>query len=161
MDCSMSGLPVFHQLPESAQTHGHWVGDAFQPSHLLSSPSPPTFNPSHCHGLFKWVSSSHQVAKVLEFQLQHQSFQWIYPSLYTREIFLKIGVLRNGNSWSLNTLNHKSDNEPPGTLGKGFSSWLLRQSMDIYTTSCHSPDSVCIWLLSVLGCIQIHNILFF
>ena len=56
----------------------HWVSDAIQPSHPLSSPSPPAFNLSQHQGLFKWVSSSHQVAKVLEFQLQHQSFQWIF-----------------------------------------------------------------------------------
>jgi len=78
MDCSTSGLPVHHQLPELAQTHVHWVGDAIQPSHPLSSPSPPTFNLSQHQGLFKWVSSSHQVAKLLKFQLQHQSFQWIF-----------------------------------------------------------------------------------
>ena len=67
---------VHHQLPEFTQTHVHWVGDAMQPSHPLSSPSPPAFSLSQSQGLFKWVSSSHQVAKVLEFQLQHQSFQW-------------------------------------------------------------------------------------
>ena len=77
-DCSMPGFPVRDQLPEFTQTHVHWVGDAIQPSHLLSSPSPPTFNLSQHQGLFKWVSSSHQVAKVLEFHLQHQSFQWIF-----------------------------------------------------------------------------------
>ena len=70
------GIPVHHQLPESTQTHVHWVGDAIQPSHPLSSPSPPALNLSQHQGLFKWVSSSHQVAKVLKFQLQHQSFQW-------------------------------------------------------------------------------------
>ena len=59
-----------------SQTHVHWVSDAIQPSHPLSSPSPRTFNLSQHQGLFKWVRSSHQVAKVLEFQLQHQSFQW-------------------------------------------------------------------------------------
>ena len=69
-------LPVCHQLPESTKTHVHWVGDVIQPSHPLSSPSPPALNPSQHQGLFKWVSSSHQVAKILEFQLQHQSFQW-------------------------------------------------------------------------------------
>ena len=78
MDCSMPGLPVHHQLPEFNQTHVHWVCDAIQPSHPLSSPSPPAFNLSHHEGLFQWVSSSHQVAKALEFQLQHQSFQWIF-----------------------------------------------------------------------------------
>ena len=77
MDCSMLGLPVHHQLPEFTQTPVHWLGDAIQPSHPLSSPSP-TFNLSQHQGLFQWVNSSHQVAKVLEFQLQHQSFQWIF-----------------------------------------------------------------------------------
>ena len=75
MDCSMPGFPVHHQLPESTQTCVHQVGGAIQPSHPLSSPSPPAFNLSQNQGLFKWVSSSHQVAKVLEFQLQHQFFQ--------------------------------------------------------------------------------------
>ena len=75
MNCSMPGLPVHHQLPESTQTHVHWVGDAIQPSHPLLAPSPLAFNLSH-QSLFKWVSFSHQVAKVLEFQLQHQSLQW-------------------------------------------------------------------------------------
>ena len=67
MDCSMPGLPIHHQLLEFTQTHVHWVSNAIQPSHPLSSPSPPTFNPSQHQGLCKWVSSSHQVAKVLEF----------------------------------------------------------------------------------------------
>ena len=78
MSCSTPGLPVHHQLLELAQTHVHGVGDAIQPSYHLSSPSPPVFNLSQHQGLFKWVSSLHQRAKVLEFQLQHQSFQWIY-----------------------------------------------------------------------------------
>ena len=69
-------LPVHHQLPEFTQIHVHWVSDAIQPSHPLSSPSPPALNLSQHQGLFKWVSSLHQVAKVLKFQLQHQSFQW-------------------------------------------------------------------------------------
>ena len=76
MNRSTPGLPVHHQLPKFTQTHVHWVGDTIQPSHPLSSPSPPAFNLSQHQGLFKWVSSSHQVAKLLEFQLQHQSFQW-------------------------------------------------------------------------------------
>ena len=78
MDCSTPGFPVFHSLPEFAQTHVHWVSDAIQPSHLLSPPSPPALNLSHNQGLFQWVGSSHQVTEVLEFQLQHQSFQWIF-----------------------------------------------------------------------------------
>ena len=77
MDCITPGFPVPHQLPEFAQTHVHWVDDDIQPSHPLLSPSPPAFNLYQHQGLFQWVSSSHQVTKVLEFQLQHQSFQWI------------------------------------------------------------------------------------
>ena len=75
MDCSTPGLPVHHQLLELAQTNVHQVSDAIQPSHPLSTPSPPAFNFSQHQGLFQGVSSLHQVAKVLEFQLQHQSFQ--------------------------------------------------------------------------------------
>ena len=74
MDCSTAGLPIHHGIPEFMQTHVHSVIDAIQPSHPLSSPSPPTFNLSQHQGLLKWVSSSHEVAKVLEFQIQHQSF---------------------------------------------------------------------------------------
>ena len=69
VDCSTPGLPVHHQLPEFTQTHVHWVGDAIQVSYPLSSPSPPAFNVSQHQSLFKWVNSSHQVAKVLEFHL--------------------------------------------------------------------------------------------
>ena len=76
MNPSIPGLPVHHKLLEFTQTHAHRVGDAFQPSHPLSSPSPPAPNPSQHQGLFQWVNSSHEVAKVLEFQLQHQSFKW-------------------------------------------------------------------------------------
>ena len=76
MNCSTPELPAHHQLPEFTQTHVHWVGDAIQPSHPLLSPSPPAPNPSQHQGLFQKVSSLHEVAKVLEFQLQDQSFQW-------------------------------------------------------------------------------------
>ena len=78
VNCSMPGLPVHHQLLEITQTHVHLVSDAIQPSYPLSSPSPLTFNLSQHQGLFKWVNSSFQVAKALEFQLQHQSFQWAF-----------------------------------------------------------------------------------
>ena len=69
MNCSTSGLPVYHQLPEFTLTHVHRVGDAIQPSHPLSSPSPPAPSPSQHQSLFQWVNSSHEVAKLLEFQL--------------------------------------------------------------------------------------------
>ena len=83
VDCSMPGFPVHGQPPELAQTHVHKVGDAIQMSHPLSSPSPPALNLSQHQGLFQWVSSSHLhiqyfTSEVLEFQLLHQSFQWIF-----------------------------------------------------------------------------------
>ena len=86
MNCSTPSFPVHHKLPELAQTHVPQVSDAIQPSHPLSSPSPPAFNLCQHQGLFKWVSSSHQVAKVL--QLQHQYFQWIF-----RTDFLQDGLV--------------------------------------------------------------------
>ena len=80
MDYTTPSHPIHYQLLELTQPHVYWVGDAIQPSHPLSFPSPPTFNLSQRQGLFQWVSSLHQVAKVLEFQLQHQSFQWIFST---------------------------------------------------------------------------------
>ena len=84
MNHSMPGLPVRHRLPEFTQTHVHWVVDAIQPSHPLSPPSAPALNLSQHHGLFKWVSSLHQVAKVLESQLQqHYSLKFmVYIKFY-------------------------------------------------------------------------------
>ena len=94
---STPGLPVHHQLPESTQTHVHWVSDAIQPSHPLSSPSPPAFNLSQHQGLFQWVSFSHWVAKTLEFQLQHQSFQWTARThfLYWLDLLAVQGTLKS------------------------------------------------------------------
>ena len=77
MDYGTLGFPVLHCLLEFAQTHVHWIGDAIQPSHPLS-PSSPVLNLSQRQRLFQWISSSHQVAKLSELQLQHQSFQWIF-----------------------------------------------------------------------------------
>ena len=77
MNCSTPGLPVHHQLPKSTQTHVHWFGDAIQPSHPLSSLSLPAFNLSQRRGLSQCIDSLYQVAKALEFQPQHQPFQWI------------------------------------------------------------------------------------
>ena len=109
VDCSMPGPPVHHQLLESTQTHVHWVSDAIQPFHPLLSPSPPALNLSHHQGLFQWVSSSHEVAKVLEFQLQHQSFQWT-----TRTDLLEDGLVgspcspRDSQESSTNTTKSKA-----------------------------------------------------
>ena len=78
MNMSVPGFLVCHCLSEFAQTHAHWVSDAIQPSHPLSPPSLPALNLSQHKSFFQWVSSSHQVARVLELQLQHQPFQWIF-----------------------------------------------------------------------------------
>ena len=96
MDCSTPGFPVLHHLPEFAQIHVYWVSDAIQPSYPLSSPSPPAFNLSHHQGLFQWVGSSHQVAKVLE--LQHQSFQWIFRTHFLLTLTGLISLQSNGLS---------------------------------------------------------------
>ena len=85
MNHSTPGLPVHHQFLESTQTSVHSVSDAIQPSHPLLSPFPPAFSLSQHQGLFKWVSSSHRVAKVLEFQLQHQSFQLIFKTDFLQD----------------------------------------------------------------------------
>ena len=77
-DCITPGFPVHHPFQELAQIHIHWVSDAIQPSHPLLSPSPPAFSLSQDQGLFQWISSSHQVARLLEFQRQYPSFQWIF-----------------------------------------------------------------------------------
>ena len=76
MNRSTPGLPVYHQLPEITQAHVHRVGDAIQPSHPLSSHSRPAPSPSQRQSIFQWVNYSHEVAKVLDFQLQNQSLQW-------------------------------------------------------------------------------------
>ena len=84
MDCSTPGFLVHHQLLKLAWTHVHRVGDTIQPSHPLLSPSPLGFSLPQHQGLFQWVSSSHQVAKVLKLQLQHQSFQWLFRADFFR-----------------------------------------------------------------------------
>ena len=78
MDCSTPVFPVLHHLLDPAQTHVHWVSDAIQPPCALLPPFPPAFRLSQYQGLSQWVSFSHQVAKVLELQIQYQSFQWIF-----------------------------------------------------------------------------------
>ena len=90
MDCSTPGFPVLHHLPDFSQTYFYWVGDALQTSHPLLPSFLLTLNLSQHQGLFQWVGSSHQVAKVLELQLQHQSFQWI----------LRVDFLYNWLVWS-------------------------------------------------------------
>ena len=103
VDCSTPSLLVYRQLLEFTQTHVLWIRDAIQPSHSLSSPSPPAFNLSQHQGLFQWVSSLHQVAKVLELQLQHQSFQWIF----------RIAFLQDRLVWSCSPRDSKESSPAP------------------------------------------------
>ena len=109
MDCSTPGFPVYHRFLETAQTHVHRVSGAIQSSHPLSSSSPPMFNLSQHQRLFEWVSSSHQVAKGLEFQLQHQSFQWIFGTDFLRMDWLHLLAVQ-GTLKSL--LQHHSSKAP-------------------------------------------------
>ena len=90
MDCSTPGFPVLHYLSEFSQTHVHRVNDAIEPAHPLSSPFPPAFHLSQHHGHFQCISSSHQVAKVLELQLQPQSIQWIFRTDFFRMDWLDL-----------------------------------------------------------------------
>ena len=106
MNRSMPGLPVHHQLLEFTQTHAHRVVDAIQPSHPLSSPSSPAPHPSQHQGLFQWVNSSHEVAKVLKFQLQHQSFQWT-PRTYLLQGGLVGSVGAEVKRWCFKHLSHQ------------------------------------------------------
>ena len=109
MDCSMPGFPFYHQLPELIQTHVHRAGDAIQPSYPLYS-SPPTFNLSQYQGLFQGVSSLHQVAKVLEFQLHHQSFQWIFKTDFLQDGLVGSHSSPRDSQESSPTLQFKSIN---------------------------------------------------
>ena len=119
-------LPFHHRAPELAQTHIHQVSDAIQPSQHLSTPSPPAFNLSQHQGLFKWVSFLHQVAKVLECQLQHQSFQWIF-----RTDFLKDGLV-----WSPCSPRDSLDASPTPQF-KSINSSVLSFLYDPTLTSKH------------------------
>ena len=112
MDCSMPGFPVLRHLLELAQTHVHWVDDAIQPCHPLSSPSPSAFNLSQHQGLFQWVGSSHQVAKVQE--LQQQSFQWI----------LRVDFLQDWLVWSLCSPRDSQESSPTPQFKRIDSSML-------------------------------------
>ena len=123
MNNSMPGLPVHHQLSEFTQTHVHRVSDAIQLSHPLSSPSPPTPNPSQHQGLFQWVNSLHEVAKVLEFQLQHQSLQWT-----PRTDLFQDGLVGS------NCSRRDSQESSPDPQSKSISSSVLEELMDIFLT---------------------------
>ena len=128
MNRSTLGLVVHHQLPEFTQAYVHRVGDAIQPSHLLLPPSPPAPNPSQHQGLFQWVSSSHQVAKVLEFQLQHQSFQWT-----PRTDLLQEGLV--GSPWSPRDSQESSPTPQFKSINSSALSFLIVQLSHPYMTT--------------------------
>ena len=125
MNRSTLGLPEHHQLPEFTQTHVHRVGNAIQLSHPLSSSSPPAPNPSQHQSLFQWVNSSHEVAKVLEFQLQHQSFPWT-----PRTDLLQNGLVGSPCSW------RDSQESSPTPQFKSINSLVF--------SLLHSPTLTCI-----------------
>ena len=136
MDCSVPGFPVHHQLPEVTQTLVHRVSDAKKSSHLLSSSSPPAFNLSQNQGLFKWVSSSHQVAKVLEFQLQHQSFQWIFRTnflqdwlVWTLKLYKTYMRKMTKHSWKTKYILKQMEKAP------SFCCWILEKEMATHSST--------------------------
>ena len=110
MDCSTPSFPVHHQLSELTQTRVHWVGNAIQPSHPLSSPSPPAFNLSQHQSLFQGFSSSDQVTKVLELQLQHHSFQWISRVDFLQDWLVWSPCFPRDSQESISTLQLKNIN---------------------------------------------------
>ena len=130
-----AGFPLHHQLPELAQTHVHRLGDTIQPSHPLLFPSPPTFNFSQHQGLFQWISSSHQVAKVLEFQLQHQSFQWIFRTDFPQD----------GLVWSPPSPRDSQESSPSPQF-KSINSSVLRFLYGPTLTSIHDYWKTKLWL---------------
>ena len=165
VDCSTPGCPVLHYLQKFAQTNVHWVSDAIQPSHPLSSPSPPALNLSQHQGLFQWVSSSHQVTKILELQLQHQSFQWIF----------RVDFLQDGLVWSpcypRNSLRvlfssttfwkHQFFGTQPsfwsnrpskeGSVSKAVPLLFLFWCLNIPPRNTEWTDQACVWLVQEAG----------
>jgi len=147
MGCSTPGHPVHHRLPEFIQTHVHWVGDAIQPSHSLSSPTP-AFNLSHNQGLFKWVSSSHEVAKVLEFQHQHQSFQWIFRTEFLSDVLVGSPYSPRDSQESSPTPQFKSINSSALRLSHPYHDHWKNHSFDLMDLCWQS--NVC-FLICCLG----------
>ena len=143
-NCSTPGFPVLRYLLEFAQTHVHWVDDAIQPSYPLSPPSPPAFNLSQNQGLFQWVSSSCQVAKVLKLQLRHQSFQCIGLISFMIDWFDILAVHRPSRVFSSTTAKkHKF-------LGAQLSLW---SNSHIHMWLLEKPELWLDGLLSAKWCL--------
>ena len=141
MNCSTTGFPVPHQLLEFTQTHVHWVSDAIQPSHPLSSLSPPTFNLSQHRGLFQWVSS-HQVAKVLEFQLHPQSLQRTFRTDFLLDSLAGSPCSPRGSQESSPTPQFKSIN--PSALSFLYSP-ILTSIHDYWKNHSFDWTDLCTW----------------
>ena len=138
MDCSLPGFPVLYYHPEFAQTHVHWVGDAIESSHPLSSPSPPAFNLSQHQDFSQWISSPLQVAKVLKLQLQHQFFQWVF----------RVNFLQDWLVWST-CCPRDSKKSPPAWHFESISPselsllyWQLENHIFAYPNLCQQNDKV-------------------
>ena len=135
MDWSMPGFPVLHHLPQFAQTHVRWVGDVIQPSHPLSPPSPPALSFCQHQGLFQWVGSSHQVAKVLE--LNHQTLQWIF----------RIDFLYDGLVWSPCCPWDSQESSPAPQLesiNPDISTCTISDQVKSHANHCNSK--YCLWM---------------
>ena len=142
MDCNTPGFPVYHQLPELTQTHVHWVGDPILPPHPLLSPSSLAFNLSQHQGLFQWVGS-HQVVKVLELQLQHQSFQWIFRVDFLWDWLVWSSCCPKDSQESLPAPQLKASiHDQPSWSNSRIHTWILENHsfdyMDLCWQSCIS-----------------------
>ena len=171
MNRSTPGLPVHHQLLEFTQTHIHWVGDAIQPSDPLRSPSSSAFNLSQHQGLFQ-VSSLHQVAKVLEFQLQHQSSHWIFRTDFLYDWLVWYSCCPRDSLESSPKPQFKSINSSAlsflygptlTSIGEGngnpFQKSCLQKSMDrgAWQASVHGVAKSQAWLNNYNSLTSIHN----
>ena len=148
-----------NQLLELAQTHVHPDGDAIQPPHPLSSPSP-AFNLSQHQGLFQWVSSSHQVAKVLEFQLQHQSFQWVFRIVFHKPTPWNRGRDRGDREGSVELLSQKQSHAL-GSASLPFNyitqNWISDLFSNLGTQDHYRKAQASSALLNVFGSVHKHK----
>ena len=150
LDCSTPVFPVFQHLLELAQTHIRQVGDAIQPSHPLLSPSPLTFNISQQEGLFQWVSSSHQVAKVLELQLQHQFFPMNIQDWFPLRLTDWISLQSKGLSrvFSCTTIQRHQffGTQPSLWLNSHIHTWLLEKTQLWLHEPLLAKWCLCFWI---------------
>ena len=158
MDCSTPDLPSHHQLPELAQTHAHWVSDAIQPSHPLSSPAPPAFNLSQHQGLFQCISSLHQVAKVLELQFRispsNEYSGLISFRIDSFDLLVSLGynfsvaALTNSYCYSVTQMGHRAMLAAKALLERQFPCLFLTPEGYLHSLAWAGGVCVCVW-----GCV--------